>query len=493
MKENKVTITSTAAAAIASLASFITISYYWNSFRHRSRSDSNITTTTAAAAAAATGCDTTSHSTKCIYLDYNATTPIDPRVVEAMLPYLTTHFGNPSSSHIYGLEPKLAIQRARQAILELLYPHGFENTMDKQQQRQDGIIFTGCGTEADNLAIHLALQSWDIKTRRRSRSTDTKPCHVVTTNVEHPAVAQYLDAMEQRGMVQVTRIPVHPEGYVTLEDVKQGIRVGETVLVTIMLANNESGALQPVKEVSEYCKKHGILFHTDAAQAIGKVSVAMDETGIGDCVDMITIVGHKFGAPKGIACLYIRPGCLNGGGDVRLESNDYLLIGGGQEGGKRGGTENVPYIVGLGTAASILMARGTDTNEICWKENSKRMEHLRMRLLQNLVQELGDEVVRPNGPKNSSQRLPNTLSVGFRNVHSGELLERIKMLVACSAGSACHSSGGKVSSVLEAMKVPMEYARGTLRLSVGPNTSEKDVDIATKIIVKEVKNQLGLK
>lgn len=322
MKENNVAPTPSvvaAAAGITTVASLL-LSYYWHSLRRRNRITILYPNN---------GAD----DTKCIYLDYNATTPIDPRVVQAMLPYLTTHFGNPSSSHYYGLEPKLAIQKARGLILEMLHPHCLEKTTSKEEQ--GGILFTGCGTEADNLAIHLAIQS---RIKSRFPPMEKKhPYHVVTTNVEHPAVAQYLDALEQRGEVEVTRIPVNEEGYVTLEHVKQAIRKGETVLVTIMLANNESGALQPVKQVAEYCRKHGILFHTDAAQAVGKVSVALDETGIGDCVDMVTIVGHKFGAPKGIACLYVRPGCLHEG----LTSSDYLLIGGGQEGGKRGGTENV--------------------------------------------------------------------------------------------------------------------------------------------------------
>jgi cysteine desulfurase len=342
MKDTNMAITPAAAVAataagITTVASLV-LSFYWHSVRRRNDLHSTaiphqFTTTHHPTS--------TTDGTKCIYLDYNATTPIDPRVLQAMLPYLTTHFGNPSSSHAYGIEPKVAIQKAREAILKMLHPHCCPEKTTKEEE-QGGILFTGCGTEADNLAIHLAIQN-RIKCGRHDPKEDEKnKCHIVTTNVEHPAVAQYLDALEKKGMVQVTRIPVNEEGYVTLDHVRQGIRLGETVLVTIMLANNESGALQPVKQVAEYCRKHGILFHTDAAQAVGKISVALDETGIGDCVDMMTIVGHKFGAPKGIACLYVRPGCLgNKEKGIQLESSDYLLIGGGQEGGKRGGTENV--------------------------------------------------------------------------------------------------------------------------------------------------------
>jgi len=275
------------------------------------------------------------HEDSCIYLDYNGTTPIDQRVVAAMMPYLTTHFGNPSSSHYYGSAPKQAIVNARKSILGLLHPHSSSKL--KLKEERDGIIFTGCGTEADNLAIHAAIQCHAKSDSYRKISK----YHIVTSNVEHPAIVQYLKALEKRGTIDVTYVPVNSEGCVEVDDMIQAIRPGETVLVTLMLANNESGALQPVKQVAQHCRMHNILFHTDAAQAVGKVSIALDETGISDCVDMITIVGHKFGAPKGIACLYVRPGCLGEGDRCELDSSDYLLLGGGQEKGKRAGTENV--------------------------------------------------------------------------------------------------------------------------------------------------------
>jgi cysteine sulfinate desulfinase/cysteine desulfurase-like protein len=300
----------------------------------------------------------------CIYLDYNGTTPIDQRVVASMLPFLTVHFGNPSSSHYYGAVPKQAIVQARKSILGLLHPNHVSKT--RLTEEQEGVIFTGCGTEADNLAIHAAIRSHDkfssanasadasasanADTKSRGfgfgSSQKSKNCHhIVTSNVEHPAIDIYLKALEKEGKIEVTRVPVKTDGCVEAEDMIQAIRPGETILVTLMLANNESGALQPVKQVSQYCRTHSILFHTDAAQAVGKVSIALDETGIGDCVDMITIVGHKFGAPKGIACLYVRPGCLGEGGRSELDSSDYLLLGGGQEKGKRAGTENVVSVM----------------------------------------------------------------------------------------------------------------------------------------------------
>ena len=284
-------------------------------------------------------------SPPCIYLDYNGTTPVDQRVIGAMLPFLTTHFGNPSSSHYFGAAPKQAIVAARKSILCLLHPNHVSKS--RLSEEQDAIIFTGCGTEADNLAIHLAIQankhrSMESNSLWKHGEMNQKLPHIVTSNVEHPAIAQYLKSLEKQNIVSVTYVPVNTEGYVSSEDMIAAI-TKRTVLVTLMLANNESGALQPVKEVSDYCKMNDILFHTDAAQAVGKVSVALDATGIGDGVDMITIVGHKFGAPKGVACLYVKPGCLSQGERRGVDASEggYLLLGGGQEGGQRAGTENV--------------------------------------------------------------------------------------------------------------------------------------------------------
>jgi len=326
-----------------------------------------------------------------------------------------------------------------------------------------------------------------------------------------------------------------------------------------MLANNESGALQPVREVSTYCQSKGILFHTDAAQAVGKVSVSLednDNDSLGSGVDMLTIVGHKMGAPKGVAALYIRPNCLkqflkqenelqksnenqSDKEKIRKEPsklssplatassptnsisrNGVLLHGGGQENGIRGGTENVPYIVGLGQAARLLSSKATTatnsptkvplhtntssssspptpkmptvlSNFRQWEKNAVHMESLRNRLLGNLISGLGDDVVRTNGPRDSKSRLPNTLSVGFKEVNSAVLLERIQMHVACSAAFVCHADDGGISPVLKAMSVPEEYARGTVRLSVGPTTTAEDVDKAASIIITEAQRQIN--
>jgi cysteine desulfurase len=336
------------------------------------------------------------------------------------------------------------------------------------------------------LAIHLALQS----------TPHQKKKHIVTSNVEHPAIEACLRALQEQGLVdEVTYVPVGTDGRVEAKDMCHAIREN-TVLVTLMLANNESGALQPVQAVAQHCRAKGILFHTDAAQAMGKIPITLSSMGY---PDMVTLVGHKIGAPKGVAALYVRQDCLTehhrtlppsyGNGGI-------LLIGGGQEGGRRAGTENVPYIVGMGRAAELLGTKNTDSGGVVMVQleaNAAHMEAMRRRLLQNLTSQLGgSHQVKPNGPSDPAHRLPNTLSVGLRNVHSGQLLANIGHEVAASAGAACHSNDeDSISAVLRAMKVPMEFAAGTLRLSVGPSTTKEDIDQAADIICQEAKRQLS--
>ena len=450
---------------------------------------------------------TSTTAQKCIYLDYNGTTPVYKDVIKAMLPYLEDHFGNPSSGHAYGTIPRVAIEQARRQILYSLLQAPEENDDDDtDEERLESIWFTGCGTESDNLAIQLALQSCPMTSRTtnspsngiKNQKRGQPKKHIVTSNVEHPAIANYLkhllslddtsqlpqgsvsSSSSSSSSIEVTFVPVQPDGRVLASDVIAAIK-DTTVLVTIMLANNESGALQPVKEISMECRRRGVLFHTDAAQAAGKTSCALSD--LGD-PDMITIVGHKMGAPKGIAALYVRPGCLEERGRVMPQSSKcggVMLIGGGQEFGRRGGTENTPYIVALGYAA-----QKAQENLV---RNAAHMEALRSRLLKRLQDQLGGkENVRANGPKDPSLRLCNTLSVGIKNVHSGQLLATIGHLVAASAGAACHSSDS-VSAVLQAMNVPMEFARGTLRLSVGPQVTTQEIDRAAWIIAETVKLQ----
>jgi cysteine desulfurase len=396
---------------------------------------------------------------ECIYLDYNGTTPIYPKVLESMIPYLKQHYGNPSSSHILGKEPRRAIDHARRQILGFMGAYSADVDLSS-------LWFTGCGTESDNLAIQLAVQS----------SQHIAKKHIVTCNVEHQAIELYLKNLEALGEIEVTYVPVDKEGRVSAKDMIDAIQAN-TVLVTLMLANNESGTLQPVQEVAQACRERGVLMHTDAAQAAGKVSIAMADLGY---PEMVSVVGHKIGAAKGIAALYVRNGCCSENGR-KLHAHGVLLIGGGQEFGRRGGTENTAGIVGFGTAAE-LAGRSLQSN-------AQHMEQMRNRLLANLQAHLGEVNVRPNGPFNPSLRLPNTLSVGFRLIHSGDLLADIGHQVAASAGATCHSAGS-VSSVLRAMQVPDEFARGTLRLSLGPTTRATDVDRAAAIIAEGVKKQL---
>jgi cysteine desulfurase len=305
--------------------------------------------------------------------------------------------------------------------------------------------------------------------------------------VEHPAVVECLKFLERGNHIETTYVKVDEEGKVSATDMISAVK-SNTCLVTLMLANNESGAIMPVREVATFCRSKGILFHTDAAQAVGKMDVSLEHQ-LGDA-DMVTLVGHKFGAPKGVAALYVRPGCLreNGRRDPYLYTKSgALLLGGGQEMGRRAGTENVPYIVGMGKAATLVSAGPKLI------QNVARFEELRKRLIENLRRDLGADRIRVNGPQDAKRRLPNTLSVGIRDIHSGELLSCIGNEVAASAGSACHSNGGQVSSVLLAMNVPMNFAKGTLRLSVGFDTTEAQIDAAAQVITREVRRQWATK
>lgn len=404
-------------------------------------------------------------NTGCIYLDYNGTTPIYQEVLDAMIPYLTSHYGNPSSPHGYARIPRAAIDRARAQILYKLLEASPNATL------VSSIVFTSCGTESDNLAIHMALLQ---AMEKRGHDSGFVP-HIVSCNVEHPAVELCLRSLERQGRCTVTLVPVQPDGIVRADDVKKEV-TSSTVLVTIMTANNEVGSVQPVADIAQFCREHGVLFHTDAAQAAGKISVTL--RSLGD-PDMISLVGHKLGAPKGVACLYVRPDALS----PTAEHASALLIGGGQEGGRRAGTENTPYIVGMGVAAERA-ARNL-------ARNATHMKAMRYLLLQTLQNELGAEAVQPNGPQDPSRRLPNTLSVGLRGVHSGKLIQTIGDRVAASAGATCHSTeDAPVSGVLRAMGVPIEYARGTLRLSLGPGTTARDVTTAASIIADAAKKQL---
>jgi cysteine desulfurase len=394
-----------------------------------------------------------------IYFDSNATTPIDDRVYQAMIPFFTKEFGNPSSTnHWAGQVPAASIQKARQQVLQLLGLIDEDTSISAADTPLSAVWFTASGTEADNWAIALALQN----------ATQVPP-HIVTTNVEHPAIAHYLEHLQNLGRCRVTYVPVNQEGRVDANQVLQAI-TKSTCLVTIQYANNETGAVQPIQEIAQYCRQHNILFHTDAAQAAGKVSMLFgDKEG----PDMITLVGHKMGAPKGVGCLYVRPTCL------QQEVN--LLWGGGQEYRRRGGTENVPYLVGFGTACALASQE--------WQQRAQHMEAMRTLLLQLLTDGLGVDNVKANGPTDPAWRLPNTLSVGIKNVQAGALLQAVGDRVAASAGASCHTPQAHISAVLKAMKVPTEFALGTIRLSVSHTTTKSEVEQAAAILIAAVKEQ----
>ncbi len=369
-----------------------------------------------------------------IYLDYNATTPLDPVVIEAMTPYITTHFGNPSSSHVYGQQTFHAVEQARARLAALINAQPYE------------IVFTGGGSEANNTVIKGVAELH----RERGR-------HLTISTVEHPAVTEPCNWLATRGHV-ITQVPVDDAGRVIMRHLDDAL-TDQTVLVSVMLANNEVGTLQPIKEIARMAHEVGVLVHTDAAQAVGKIPVDVRDLG----VDFLSVAGHKLYGPKGVGALYIREG-------LQLPP---LIHGASHEGGRRAGTENVMGIVGLGAAASRASS--------VLGEEGPRLAALRDQLQTLLTDAIPQ--TRVNG--HPAERLPNTLSISIKHVEANTLLERVGAVVAASAGAACHSGRVTVSSVLSAMGVPVDYAMGTLRLSLGRMTTADDVGRAAKIIVQE--------
>ncbi len=361
-----------------------------------------------------------------IYLDYNATTPIDPAVAAAMLPYVHGLFGNPSSGHAFGLAAREGVDLARQQVAAMLGCSA------------DDLIFISGGTEANNHAIKGVIGS------HRHRGN-----HIITSAVEHPAVTEVCRFLEGQG-VRTTYLPVDEYGMVDPRQVEDAI-TPETVLVTIMHANNEVGSIQPIAEIAEIAHRHGVLVHSDCAQSVGKIPVKVDDLG----VDLLSVAGHKLYAPKGIGALYIRPG-------VQLEK---FMHGANHEGNRRAGTENIILMAGLGKACELI--------ERNLAEYAGHMAAMRDRLEQGLLASGHD--ARVNG--HPTERLPNTCSIGLRGFEADGILAGLPT-VAASAGAACHSDQVELSHVLEAMRVPTEYAMGTLRLTVGRYTTEDEVDRA---------------
>jgi len=371
---------------------------------------------------------------KSIYLDYNATTPVDPEVVEAMKPYLEEYFGNPSSSHWYGIQTKKAIEKARKQVADLL------------NCQPDEVTFTSGGTESNNYAIK------GVAFANRHKGN-----HIITSTIEHPAVIEVCKYLEANGF-QITYLPVDEFGLVQVKVMEKAI-TPQTILITIMHANNEVGTIQPISEIARLAKQNGIIMHTDAAQSVGKISTIIDQLG----VDLLSVAGHKLYAPKGVGVLYIRHG-------IHLEKQ---IHGAGHEQDRRAGTENVLEIVGLGKACEIAKRD--------LEKNILHMKTMRDRLYNGLQKKLGE--IKLNG--HLEKRLPNTLSVSFANIEANIILSEMEG-IAVSAGSACHSDSIDVSSVLTAMNVPLEYAMGTVRFSTGKMTTADEIDRAIEIITGAV-------
>lgn len=363
-----------------------------------------------------------------IYLDYNATTPIAPEVAAAIRPWLEADFGNPSSSHAYGRRAHAAVEQARTEVAALIGAGAAE------------IVFTGNATEANNLALLGVARALPQK------------CHMIVSAVEHPAVMQPALHLREQGW-DISVVPVDDSGRVSADAVAALLRP-DTALVSIMLANNEVGTLQPVAEIASLAKSNGSLMHTDAAQAAGKLPVDVGALG----VDLLTLAFHKFYGPKGIGALYVRSG-------TPLAP---ILFGAGQEHGLRPGTENVALIVGAGATARLARERLPQVTP-----------QLRDRLWQRLAE--GVPGLLLNG--HPEQRLPNTLHVSFPGVSGRDLLAAVEDTVAASVGSACHSHGDAVSGVLAALGCDAERARGAVRLSVGRETTGEEIDRAAAALI----------
>ena len=357
-----------------------------------------------------------------IYLDYNATTPVDAAVLDAMLPYLRGEFGNPSSAHGLGSRAHDAVEAARAEVAALI------------GAAPDEIIFTSGGTEASNIAIRGAVR---IDDARRD---------VVTSTIEHPATEACCAFLEGEGY-KVTRVPAKADGLIDPARVAAAIN-GKTALVTIIHAQNEIGTIQPIAEIAAAARRHGVLVHVDAAQSVGKIAVDVEDLG----ADLLSIAGHKLYAPKGVGVLYMRRG-------VELPP---LLLGAGQERGRRPGTENVPYIVGLGEACRIAGPM--------LERESKRLSALAGDLFAALKREIPG-IILVGHP---TQRLPNTLNVLFPNASGRKILEKCSRVMA-STGSACHADSEEPSAILTALGIAHDQALGAVRLSLGRGTTKENV------------------
>ena len=375
-----------------------------------------------------------------VYLDYSATTPVKEEVLQEMLPYFTEKYGNPSSLYDIGLESKEAINRAREQVAALI------------NAKPSEIYFTGCGTEADNWAV--------FGTAEKLRA---KGNHIITTRVEHHAMLHSCAALEKDGFA-VTYLDIDKDGLIDLKQLEEAI-TDKTILISIMLVNNEIGTIEPIKEAAAIARKHQILFHTDAVQALGNMPIDVKELG----VDMLSVSAHKIYGPKGVGALYIRKG---------VQINNYMH-GGAQENRRRAGTENVPGIVGFGKAAEIAL-----------RELDKHIEHskkLRDHLRDRILTEIPDTFV--NGTM--EKRHPGNLNVTFEYIEGEAILLLLNQLGICvSTGSACSSASLEPSHVLSALGVPVEMIHGTVRFTVGDMTTMEDIDYVAdslKMVVQRLR------
>ena len=369
-----------------------------------------------------------------VYLDNNATTKVDEEVVKAMIPYFSEYYGNPFSLHLFGNETGLAVTQARQTIADIL------------KAKPNEIIFTASGSEADNLAIRGIAKAY----KHRGK-------HIITSTIEHPAVKNtFMDLMEDG--FEITMVPVDENGVMIMDEFKKALRE-DTILVSVMHANNEVGSFQPIEEIAKITKERKIIFHVDAVQTMGKVEIYPEKMGI----DLLSFSGHKFHAPKGIGVLYKRDG-------VRLAR---IITGGNQEGKRRPGTSNVPYIVGLAKALQMAVAN--------MKEEWNREETLRDYFEDEVSKRIPE--IRINGK--GARRLPGTSSITFKYLEGESMLLNLSLKgIAVSSGSACSSDSLQPSHVLLAMGVPAEFAHGTLRFSLSKYTTKEEIDYTIESLVE---------
>ncbi|QYR61164.1 cysteine desulfurase NifS [Fusobacterium polymorphum] len=369
-----------------------------------------------------------------VYLDNNATTKVDEEVVKAMIPYFSEYYGNPFSLHLFGNETGLAVTQARQTIADIL------------KAKPNEIIFTASGSEADNLAIRGIAKAY----KHRGK-------HIITSTIEHPAVKNtFMDLMEDG--FEITMVPVDENGVMIMDEFKKALRE-DTILVSVMHANNEVGSFQPIEEIAKITKERKIIFHVDAVQTMGKVEIYPEKMGI----DLLSFSGHKFHAPKGIGVLYKRDG-------VRLAR---IITGGNQEGKRRPGTSNVPYIVGLAKALEIAVAN--------MKEEWNREETLRNYFEDEVSKRIPEIKINGKG----ARRLPGTSSITFKYLEGESMLLNLSLKgIAVSSGSACSSDSLQPSHVLLAMGIPAEYAHGTLRFSLSKYTTKEEIDYTIETLVE---------